>query len=167
MTILVVILIFLTSGHCYNTMVYSHRKSINVINNFEQCIASSTPLQSIPVYISSLSRDFYDVVCVDRFVLDDIRLLHKMDSASRYSTLYITPTASMADSILTFHASWVEEFWPARYLHCEQPFNPLEPKNGVIQTIFIKLKSANDSAHIRLLARQATIISNDLYGTDT
>lgn len=43
----------------------------------------------------------------------------------------------------------------------------LESKHRIIRSIFLRLKNANESTPIALLAYQATVISNDLYGSDT
>ena len=43
---------------------------------------------------------------------------------------------------------------------------PLEPKHGIIRSIFLRLKHSSPDTSISLLALRAVTISNDLYGSD-
>ncbi len=166
----------------------------NAVSNCKDCIASSTPPPSRRVSLATLSREFNQVVAVDHFYLDSIRLIHFMDTVSRFSACYICESASMKEAIFAFHACWLNQFWTPESLHGDQAFlakefqeyisklgitfrpvpsrrhskNPLEPKHGVIRSIFIRLKAnADEDADLKLLAMQAVTISNDLYGSDT
>ena len=99
----------------------------------------------------------------------------------------------MSDSIRGFTACWLSHAWSPPTIQadhafknadfcnfCEQigsklQFSPprrhnknlLEPKHGVIRSIFNRLKEDKPDADPATLAYQAVIVSNDLYGTDT
>ena len=99
----------------------------------------------------------------------------------------------MADSILAFQATWLAQFWNPSALEGDFAFvtdefqtflrdrgiglrpvpprryhkNPLEPKHGVIRSIYLRLKHASPDTDPKVLAHQAVIVSNDLYGSDT
>ena len=164
-----------------------------VIDKCYNFIKFSAPLPSRRVAISTLNRSFNENVCIDNFYLDDLRLLHCMDSVSRYSTCYITPSANMTDEILAFQASWLSQFWNPDYIQADKAFfndefqsflrdrriglrpvpsrrhhkNPLEAKHGEIRSIYLRLKHANPGTDPRSLAHQSVTVSNDLYGSDT
>lgn len=157
------------------------------------CIASSVPPPSRRVAISLLKRSFNEVLCLDHFHLDVLRLLHAMDTVSRYSTCHITSTVSMTHSIVCFEASWLSQFWTPAFVHAHKAFNneeftsfistrqislrpvhprrhhknSLETKHGVIRSILLKLKNAQPNADTRRMAYQSVTISNDLYGNYT
>lgn len=44
--------------------------------------------------------------------------------------------------------------------------NPIEPKHGLIRSIFLRLRLVDTSEHASILSLQAARISNNLYGND-
>lgn len=164
-----------------------------IIDKCESCLTAFDPFPSQRVSITSLNRSFNEIVCLDQFFLDDIRLFPAMDTVSRYSTCQITPTASRTDSIIAFEASWLSQFCNPQFLQSDSAFsnyesdsfiksrvirlqhvphrrhdkNPLESKRHVIRSIYLKLKHASPKPATEALSYQAVTVSNDLYGSDT
>lgn len=62
------------------------------------------------VSISTMSKHFNQVVCVDHFYLDDVRLMRSMDLISRFSTSQVVESANRADAVAAFEACWVSHF---------------------------------------------------------
>jgi len=157
------------------------------------CLASAQPQPNRKVALSTLNRSFTDVVCVDHFYLEQLRLFHVMDVYSRFSAAGIVDDASLPTAVLSFDAVWLSHFWPPAEVQGDPAFNhegflsylksldtafrpvpprrhqknTLEPKHGVIRSIFLRLRSAAPDTDGRLHALQAVRISNDLYGSDT
>lgn len=157
------------------------------------CKATSAPVQSRKVSISSINRLFNDVVCIDHFFLDQVCVFHVMDSVSRYSACHISDSTSIDVSILSFEASWMSQFWPPTDIQGDNSFNKtrfiqflrelgtefrpiparihsknaIESKLGIIRSVFLWLKAANDTVQDHQLVYQAVRISNQLYGSDT
>lgn len=116
-----------------------------------------------------------------------------MDSYSRFSAVYPVPDGSISSAVVAFEATWVAQFWPPESVQGDQAFakteftdylknnsisfrpvpsrrhhkNTLEPKHGIIRSIFLRLLSASPEADKTVLALHAVRISNDLYGSDT
>ena len=61
--------------------------------------------------ISTLSKEFNEVLCTDHPYLDDIRLTQCMDLVSRYSAAHVSNIATLKDAIIAFEACWVSQFW--------------------------------------------------------
>lgn len=61
----------------------AQRYLADVVQRCEHCIASSTPLPSRKVALGSLDRSMNDLVLIDHFFLEDVKLFHAMDSHSR------------------------------------------------------------------------------------
>lgn len=76
-----------------------------VLEKCPHCHAASLPLPARKVSLSSLSRTFNDVVCVDHLFLDDNRVFHIMDATTRYSAGSCVSTANMSDAIILFESS--------------------------------------------------------------
>lgn len=166
----------------------------SVVEECHHCKAACLPTPSRKVSLSSLSRSFNEVVCVDHFYLDNIRMFHMMDAWSRFSTCYALDDASLRSAVIGFEASWLSKFWAPLSVRGDDAFNKdefknymstldiefrpipprrhsknvLESKHGIIGSVYLRLKSANDSDESdTLLAHQAVRMSNDLYGSDT
>eukprot|EP00178_Gracilaria_changii_P016470 TRINITY_DN4728_c0_g1_i1.p1 TRINITY_DN4728_c0_g1~~TRINITY_DN4728_c0_g1_i1.p1 ORF type:complete len:805 (-),score=91.02 TRINITY_DN4728_c0_g1_i1:529-2943(-) len=164
----------------------------------EECTSCTTTARPQPprkVSISSMSRAFNEVVCVDHMFLDEVCVFHVMDAASRYSAGLIVPNTSMAIAISAFETVWISPLWipdavlfdPAFHndlftsyiqslgIH-PRPIPPrrhnkniLEFKHKVIRDIFESLKHASSSSTptpLPLLIQQSLRICNDLYGND-
>lgn len=133
------------------------------ISTFKKNIASATPFPFRKISLSTVQRNFNDVVAVDHFYLDSIRLLRFLDTVYRSAACHICSTAKMNEAIVGFQSYWLNKFWPPPQMHGDQEFNtlkfrnfisplavelrpvpprrhsrnPFETKHGVIKTIFI------------------------------
>ena len=140
-----------------------------------------------------MNRSLNDVVMVDHFYLDQLRVFHAMDSYSRFSADYVVPDASLESAVVAFESVWIGQFWPPDAVQGDQAFtgetfqqylkshgisfrpvpsrrhhkNTLEPKHGIIRSIYLRLQSASPTSNSAILALRAVSISNDLYGSDT
>ena len=81
-----------------------------VLERCGACATTSEPKQERKVTISSMSRSFNVVVCIDHLHLDGIRVFHMMDSATRYSTGAVVQSTAMPEAIMQFEAQWVSPF---------------------------------------------------------
>lgn len=164
-----------------------------IIERCEHCVASSTPPPSRKVALGSLNRSLNDLVLVNHFFLDDVKLFHAMDSHTRYSAAVVVPDTSLENAADAFETGWISQFWPPSQVQGDQAFkgkyfldylssqdieyrpvpsrrhhkNAIEPKHRVIRSIFLQLKSSAPTKSPTLLALSAVRISNDLYGSDT
>lgn len=167
---------------------------ISVIDKCYNCKATSAPVTSRKVSLSSLTRAFNTVVCIDHLFLDQLCVFHAMDTTSRYSACYIPNSTSLIDSMLAFEASWLSQFWPPTEVKGDNAFNKtnfieflkclgiefrpvpprkhsknvLESKHGIIRSVYLRLKATtDDQSNQNHLVYQAVRISNVLYGSDT
>lgn len=69
------------------------------------CRATSLPKPSRKVSLTSLHHHFNDVVCIDHFHLDGLRIFHIMDAWSRYSAGHVVKDATIKSAIETFEAA--------------------------------------------------------------
>ena len=157
------------------------------------CNKSASPTPARKVSLSSLTKSFNDLIFIDYFYLDDIRLFHVMDMATRFSACYLSDSHSMSDSIIALQSCWLSHHWTPAEIQADRAFdnqefrkfchnlgtnlrlslprrhnkNTLEPKHGIIRSIYQRLRSANAHIYPRLVDLQSVSISNDLYGNDT
>lgn len=81
------------------------------VKNCSTCIALPTPPPSRKVSLSTLSCNFNEVVEVDHFYLDHyVRLIHFMDTVSRYSGYHICTTENISDAIVGLQTCWLNQF---------------------------------------------------------
>jgi len=166
---------------------------VQIMESCISCRTTALPKPSRKVSLSSMSRQFNDVVCVDHFFLDNLCIFHAMDAITRYSAGSCVPDTSMVHSILSFETLWISQFWIPSAILFDRAFkntqfddwmknygidsnpipprrhnkNVLESKHRIIRDIFIRLKSANESnIQPEFLVQQSLRISNDLYGND-
>lgn len=166
------------------------------IESCSSCHNTALPKPTRKVSLSTMSREFNDTVCVDHLHIDDMRILHIMDSATRYSAGAVVQTTNMEDAIIAFDSHWVSQFWTPENVLYDPAFhneefksyllqlgseckaipprrhnkNVLESKHRVIRDVYLRLKG--DSTELsenkgRLLVNMALRITNDLYGSDT
>ena len=116
-----------------------------------------------------------------------------MDVATRFSTGSIVDSTSMKSAIFQIELTWISQFWPPTAIQADGAFvndefkaflnqygiefrpvpprrhckNPIDPRHGVIRSIFLKLKHAEPDVSDELHAIRSVRMSNDLYGTDT
>lgn len=64
----------------------SQKYLAELIASCPDCNASSTPPPNRRVSISSMNREFNEVVCIDHAFFGSVIVLHAMDVATRYST---------------------------------------------------------------------------------
>lgn len=164
----------------------------NIIESCTACRSTAPPQPSRKVSISSLSRNFNDVVCLDHFFLESLCILHCMDMATRYSSASIVSSTSLENVIMGFESSWLSQFWLPDAIQADSAFagsifknylasrgirlrlvpprrhsrNPLESKHGIIRSIFLKLCAAEPNTSFDPHAIRSVSISNDLYGND-
>lgn len=166
-----------------------------VLDTCPDCLTTSQAQSTRNVSLSSLSRNFNDVVCVDHYHLDGNRIFHIMDSVARYFVGDVVQEMNMSTAIPLFQSLWVSAFWEPKVVFYDSAFDnseftmyleshdiecrPLPPrrhnknliasKHRVIRDVFIRLKGSSNDTTInreRLLVQQAMRISNDLYGND-
>ena len=162
------------------------------IETCHSCRHTSNPTRARKVSISTMCRQFNQLVCIDHLFLDDVCVFHAMDSASRYSVGCVVPNTSMEQAVTAFDAHWVSQFWPPEKVLCDPGFkgahfsdylnnlnseivllparrhnkNTIESKHRVLRDIFLRLKSDNPDFHTALLVQQTFRISNSLYGNN-
>ncbi len=184
--------LLLERNNLWNETVASY--VAQTIQNCSSCKSSALPQPNRKVSISTLSKQFNEIVCIDHFFLDEICLVHCMDLVSRFSAVQAVESTNLADAVVAFEACWVSQFWYPESLHGDKAFqigefklyaesldipirpvpprrhskNSIESKHNVIRSIYIRLKeAAKDNHNAKLAAYKAVSISNDLYGNDT
>lgn len=164
----------------------------HLLEECQHCAVTKTPSGSRPVSLSSMSRIFNDVVCLDHFFPDNLDVLHIMDAQTRYSAGSIVPSTSMSHAIPVFESQWMSQFWPPDAVQADKAFdnnefqqylkvydvsfrpiqtrrhskNVLESKHRILRDIYLRLKSENPSTNPHLNVARMFRISNDLYGND-
>lgn len=83
----------------------------NTMDERTNCWATSKPIPTRKVSLSSLDRQLNIVVCIDHFHLDLNRVLHLMDSYARFSAGDVVDSMSMSTEISLFETLWVTPFW--------------------------------------------------------
>lgn len=142
-----------------------------VVEKCTPCIASSLPQSARKLSIFRINRQFNDLVLVDHFWLEEICLVLFMDAYSRYSTAQPVQTKCLSEVFVAFENLWIGQFWPPCAIkgdlafkydeffsllnHCKTDFRPvapsrhyknlLEPKHGVIRSVYTRLTSASPS----------------------
>lgn len=81
-----------------------------LIESCVSCQSTALPQPSRKVYISSLSRSFNDVVCIDRFYLEGVQRLHCIDMATKFSAANVVKSASLYEAVFGFGACWLNQF---------------------------------------------------------
>ena len=164
-----------------------------VLYTCSSCTVVQEPKGRRPVSLSSMSRDFNQLVCVDHLFVDSHKVFYCMDSVTRYSAGCVVTDTTMQASISTFDLHWITPFWIPQTVLFDQAFNnteftaylsclginsrPIPPrrhnknviesKHRIIRDIYLRLRSATDENNTSaLLVVQALRISNDLYGSD-
>eukprot|EP00171_Calliarthron_tuberculosum_P022021 IDg22021t1 len=167
----------------------------SVLETCSYCKTTSEPKPSRKVSLSSMSRTFNKVVCIDHLFLRENRVFHAMDSTTRYSAGTDVQDMSMLASIVAFESQWISQFWIPETVLADKAFdndmfksftskygiklkilpprrhskNVIESKHKVIRDIYLRLKAENEAEEEmadQLFVQQALRISNDLYGND-
>lgn len=160
----------------------------NIIESCNACRSTALPQPSRKVSISSLSRNFNDVVCLDHFYLESLCILNCMDMATRYYSASVLLSTLLENVIGDFESSWLSQFWLPNDIQADSAFagkifknylesrgiklrlvhprrhsrNPLESKHGIIRSVFLKLCAAEPNTRLDLHAIRSVSISNDL-----
>jgi len=166
-----------------------------ILEKCESCSTTALPKKSPKVSLSSMTRGFNEVVCVDHMYLEDHCVFHMMDSVTRYSSGSVVESTGMMDSIEAFESTWLNEFWMPKALTFDPAFknkmfekfaekygialrplpprrhskNVIESKHRIIRDVYLRLKSAfkdDPTVNGKILVNQSLRISNDLYGND-
>lgn len=143
-------------------------------------------------FISSLPRNFNEIVCVDQFHLDRVHFLHCIDAAMRYSAAHVVGCTALDEAVFVFEACWLQQFWLPKSVQGDKAFatggfknymdepsisfrlvpfkthsnNPAESKHGVMGSFFRSSELLTLLRHLKLHACRAVAISNDLYVND-
>lgn len=152
---------------------------------FTTCVASYTLLISRMVAMSSSNRKLNDVVTINHFYLNQMRPFHCMAVLiCIFGTICYCFSATVA-----FETTYIAQCWPPFAVQGDQSFekrkfldyldpqgtifhpvpsrnnqkNNVEPKNGAIISIFIRLTHASPGSSKAILAFRAVRISNYLY----
>lgn len=184
--------LLLKRNDLWNEAVASYVQKL--VEGCTACPFTAPPQPSRKVSISSMSTQFNQVVCVDHFYLDEIRLMHCMDLVSRFSAIQVVDSETLADAVAAFEACWMSHFWYPESIHGDKAFavgdfktymdevsisfrpmppgrhskNAIESKHKVIRSIYLRLKdAAGDRHNARYASYKAVSISNDLYGNNT
>lgn len=142
--------------------------------------------------LSSTSREFYEVICIEQLFLKSLKVFHIMDPISRHSAGAVVESTSMRSSILAIECQWVTPFWYPQTVLYDPVFhyskfwsylrilkvsfcplsprkrkkNVLEPKHRVIPDNCLHLRSAKWNTSDQLLVLQKLRVSDDLYESD-
>lgn len=92
------------------------------IDNYTVCRSIAAPPPSKKVSISSLSKQFNEIVCIDHVYLDKLLLMHCMDLKSRYANAFAVGSASIKDAVHAFEAMWASIFWYPDAVQIEKAF---------------------------------------------
>ena len=77
----------------------AHKCLSTIIETCSSCNETSLPKQARKVLISSMSREFNEVVCIDHLFLDEVPVFHAKDSVTRYSVGTIVPDTKLLHAI--------------------------------------------------------------------
>ena len=113
--------LLLVRNNFWNDVVERHLKQI--VEKCAGCRHTALPKATRKVSLSSLSRSFNELVCIDHFYLANLCLFHIMDTVSRYSSCSLVPSTSLNDAILAFESGWLNQFWPPTAVLGDAAFN--------------------------------------------
>lgn len=78
----------------------------------QSCRSIALPKASRKVSLSSISREFNEVVCVDHFYLNDLYLFPAIDSVTTYSAFLFVSDTSLDHAVFAIEACWLSQYWP-------------------------------------------------------
>lgn len=94
--------VLLDRNGIWNETVLSYISQI--IHNCATCWSTAPSQPGRKVSISSLSTRFSEVMCVDHFYLDEVRLMHFMDLVTHYSVVHALNAANIEDAVTALEA---------------------------------------------------------------
>lgn len=168
---------FLACSSLWNEQGQSYL--VSNVGQCDDCKASS----SLPNRAFRSHYWTYNLVglCMDTS-LRGVTLCHAMHVATRCSAAHVVSTYTIEDAIYAFRLIWISQFWPPEHIHADgtlqtdaltplllpyhnklRPVPPrrneenmIEPRQGVIRSIFLCLRHANPDSNVSLCAIQAT-----------
>ena len=164
----------------------------HLLDTCKPCSLVKASSGSRKVSLSSMSRGFNDVVCVDHFFPDGNDVFHVMNSVTRYSNGEIVSSTALVNAISVFNSRRISEFSPPHMIQADQAFNKdeflsylkiydiklrpvpprrhsknvLESKHRILRDIYLRLKEDSPAKDPRILVSKMFRISNDLYGNN-
>lgn len=149
-----------------------------MVEHCNHCVAAFVPPLSRKVALGVLNRSCNDVVMVDHFYLDQVRIFQAMDSYSIFSAAYIVSDATLDSAPITFESICAAHFCAPESVRGDQAFvgrefqqyhkshgisyrpvpsrshhkNTLGPKPDIIRSIHHHLRSATPEALSEMLA---------------
>lgn len=97
------------------------------------CQATAKPHTSRTVSLSSLFREFKELVCVENCFIEGILVFHAMDAGCRYSAVAICNDTTMRASLCALHSAWFGAFCPRGAIQGDQALNNDAFKNYLPQ----------------------------------
>lgn len=83
---------------------------LKLVDRYGSCHATSRPKPSRKVNLSSIHRNFNDLICVDQFALGAIKIFHAIDMVKRYSAGLFCQDLSLGLAIHALEAVWLSPF---------------------------------------------------------
>lgn len=81
-----------------------------VLEKCSSCATTHEPKASRKVSLSTLNREFNEIVCIDYLHLRGNTVFHMLDSVSRYSIGDVVDTTAMTEAISVFELQWNSQF---------------------------------------------------------
>jgi len=148
----------------------AHEYLSNVMQRCQKCRKTAPPKEERKVSLSTITRAFNSVVCVDHVFLGDTAVFHIMDSSSRYSAGMVVPNTSMSHAVSALETVWINPFWTPEAVVYDRAFknsefeeylqqigasgrpiparrhnkNVLESKHKILRNIYLRLKDQVD-----------------------
>ena len=96
---------FLRRSNLWDCQIDKYLRSI--LESCDECRITALPNSSRKVSLSSMSREFHDVVCLDHMFLEEHCVLHVMDTKTRYSAGMVVSSTCIYDAIEAFESIWL------------------------------------------------------------
>lgn len=91
-----------------------------VLEGFSACRCTAVNQPSRKVSISSSSKEFNQIVCVDHFYLEGLCLINFMDITSLYSAVQAVQSSALGLAVSRLEGAWVGQFLYTESIQCEQ-----------------------------------------------
>lgn len=88
------------------------RYLIKIVEKCTGCRHTSLLQNTCKVSLSSLSRSFNKVVCIDHFCLNQICVFPVMKSTMLYSSRQIVLGSALPDALMAIESFLLGQFWP-------------------------------------------------------
>lgn len=82
--------------------------------------------KSCEVSLAALIQQFHQLVCMDHLLVANVMFFHFVDAASRFSAAAVVDSISLADSMVSFEACWIEQLWSLDSILFDGKFNKTE-----------------------------------------